>query len=132
MEAIQGGPLRAVIQSGVMRHNVRAVRLRVGRNVKYLRRLRGLSQERLAERVGNTYKHIGQVERGEVNVTIDILIAIAASLSVNAGDLFTTAADNAAGPRTYMITQRDFEQMEQALRVVERVKHATRRRAASD
>jgi len=115
-----------------MRHNVRAVRLRVGRNVRYLRRLRGLSQERLAERVGNTYKHIGQVERGEVNVTIDILIAIAASLSVNAGDLFTTAADNAAGPRTYMITQRDFEQMEQALRVVERVKHATRRRAVSD
>ena len=115
-----------------MRHNVRAVRLRVGRNVRYLRRIRRWSQERLAERVGNTYKHIGQVERGEVNVTIDILTAIAASLSVNVGALFAAASDNAAGPRVYMITQRDFEQMEQGLRVVDRVKHATRRRASSD
>src|SRR5207248_9792943 len=107
-----------------MRHNVRAVRLRVGGNVRHLRRLRGFSQERLAEGVGNTYKHIGQVERGEVNVTLDVLTAIAACLSVDVEDLFAAASDNPRGPRVYTITQRDFEQIEQGLRVVDRMKRA--------
>jgi len=114
-----------------MRENARAVRLRVGRNVRYLRRLRGFSQERLAELVGNTYKHIGQVERGEVNVTIDILTAIAAGLSVNVGDLFGAASDNAPGPRVFAITQRELDHIEHALRSIARAKQASRRRERS-
>ena len=65
-----------------MKDDVQAVRLRIGKKVKQLRQLRGLSQEQLAELVGNQYKHIGQVERGEVNVGIDTLVSIAANLVV--------------------------------------------------
>jgi transcriptional regulator with XRE-family HTH domain len=106
-----------------MPDNARAVRLRVGKNVKHLRRLRGWSQERLAEAVGNTYKHIGQVERGEVNVGIDILAAIAAGFAVNIADLFAPSSDATA------ITQSELDQLEQALRVVLRLKATSRRRA---
>lgn len=106
-----------------MPDNARAVRLRVGKNVRHLRRLHGWSQERLAEAVGNTYKHIGQVERGEVNVTIDILAAIAAGFSVNVADLFGPSEAPAAA---YAITQAELDQLEQSLRLVQRLK--TRRR----
>ena len=61
-----------------MQEQLQAVRDRIGNNVKELRARRGWSQQQLAELAGNTDKHIGQIERGEVNVTIDILTAIAA------------------------------------------------------
>lgn len=48
-----------------------------------------MSQEQLAEVVGNTGKHVGQIERGEVNVGLDVLSRIAAALSVDVADLFT-------------------------------------------
>jgi transcriptional regulator with XRE-family HTH domain len=112
-----------------MRDNLRSVRrsvrLRVGRNVKQLRRLRGFSQERLAEFVGNTNKHIGQVERGEVNVGLDILSAIAAGLSVNVRDLFVgVRTGNAAATRVFLLTDRELDQLEQSLRTVRTVRRA--------
>ena len=98
------------------------VRRRVGTNVRQLRRLKGLSQEQLAEKVGNTDRHIGQVERGEVNVTIDYLIDIAANLSVDAADLFRQPPGEAGAPGARTITQAEVDQLEQALRIVERLK----------
>jgi transcriptional regulator with XRE-family HTH domain len=116
-----------------MPDNARAVRLRVGKNVRQLRRLRGWSQERLAEAVGNTYKHIGQVERGEVNVTIDILAAIAIGFSVNVADLFASAGSDGT-TAVLSITPSELDRLDQALRVVQRLKAVTRRRTrpASD
>lgn len=110
-----------------MRHNLRsvrrAVRLRVGRNVRQLRVLRGFSQEGLAELAGNTNKHIGQVERGEVNVGLDTLSAIAAALSVDVTDLFVGARTaNTAETRAFLITQRELDQLEQALSTVRAVR----------
>jgi transcriptional regulator with XRE-family HTH domain len=65
-----------------------AVRQRVGRNVRRLRELRDWTQDELAEQVGNTNRHVGQIERGEVNVTIDYLAKIAESLSTDVATLF--------------------------------------------
>jgi transcriptional regulator with XRE-family HTH domain len=112
-----------------MRDNLRAVRLRVGRNVRYLRRLRGWSQERLAEQVGNGSKHVGQVERGEVNVTIDILTAMASAFGVQVGELFGSPPAATPGSRDHTISQRELEHVEQSLRIVARVKQERRRRA---
>jgi transcriptional regulator with XRE-family HTH domain len=104
-----------------MEDDIQGVRLRIGRRVRQLRLLRGLSQEKLAERVGNQYKHIGQIERGEVNVGIDILASIAASLSVDVSNLVEPTAADTRDQRTYLLTHHDVEQLEQALRVVERL-----------
>jgi transcriptional regulator with XRE-family HTH domain len=117
-----------------MRDNLRAVRVRVGRNIRHLRRLRGWSQERLAELVGNTSKHVGQVERGEVNVTLDILTAVALALGVPVGELFGPPATPSPESRGYTISHRDLEHVEQSLRIVARVKQERRRqvRPAAD
>src|SRR5262245_3054738 len=105
-----------------MRDNLGAVRMRVGRNVKQLRLLRGLSQEKLAELVGNTQKHLSQVERGRVNVSIDILTAIAARLSVDVSELFDITSNDSTATPLYRITRRELGQIEHALRTIERVK----------
>jgi transcriptional regulator with XRE-family HTH domain len=43
---------------------------RVGRRIRLLRELRGLSQEELAFCSGLHRAHMGQIERGEYNVTV--------------------------------------------------------------
>jgi len=103
-----------------MRENdkLRSVRVRVGKAVRQLRRQRGWTQEQLAERVGNNFRHLGQVERGEVNVTIDILSTIAASLSVDISELFRSDS-----PDHIAITQQDVNQLTQ---IVERLKRGER------
>jgi len=112
-----------------MRDNLRSarrsVRLRVGTNVRRLRRIRGLSQERLAELVGNSQKHIGQVERGEISVGLDMLSGIAAALSVKLADLFVGVRTGAsADDRVFLITGREIDQLERSLQAVRSVRRA--------
>jgi transcriptional regulator with XRE-family HTH domain len=102
-----------------MPEDLRAVRLRVGRHVKRLRRSRGFSQERLAELVGNTGKHIGQVERGEVNVGLDILARIASALSVDPSDLLVAhPRRRRSEPPLFLVNRRELEQLEQVVRSI--------------
>jgi transcriptional regulator with XRE-family HTH domain len=56
-------------------------------NVKKRRLQLGLSQEGLAEVCGYHRTYIGSVERGERNITISTLEAIAAALAVAPADL---------------------------------------------
>jgi transcriptional regulator with XRE-family HTH domain len=98
--------------------DVSAVRVRVGANVRQLRHLRNLSQEQLAEMVGNNPRHIGQVERGEANVTLDILTAIAAKLDVDITELFHPTT-TATGEPFRRIAHDDVEQL---AAIVERIK----------
>ena len=97
----------------------RAVRLRVARNVQRLRGSRAISQERLAELVGNTGKHIGQIERAEVNVGLDILARIAAALSVDIADLFSSLPRRRrAEPPLFVANARELQQIEDAVRSI--------------
>ena len=54
-----------------------------GVRVRELRADRGLSQEALAERAGIHRTYVGSVERGERNVALDNIHALAAALGVS-------------------------------------------------
>lgn len=60
--------------------------LQVGLKIAYYRKLRGLTQEELAERIDRTPAFIGHVEAPNIKkaVSLDILFAIAAVLDVPA------------------------------------------------
>jgi transcriptional regulator with XRE-family HTH domain len=110
-----------------MRDHGGAIRTRVGRTIRRLRLLRGLSQERLAERAGNSWKHVGQIERGEANVGLDVLARIAGALSVDVPDLFTEPRGRRRSQTgAYVITGDELQQIEDVLR---RVKSPRARRA---
>ena len=59
----------------------------LGQRVRTLRIARGWSQEDLAERCGRHFTYIGRIERGEQNVTVQVLNDVASALSVSVADL---------------------------------------------
>jgi XRE family transcriptional regulator, regulator of sulfur utilization len=100
-----------------MPDHLRAVQRRVAGHVERLRRSRGLTQERLAELADISGKHLGEVERGAANATLNTLVAIARALSVDVGELL------APGPRRrrpepplFLVNQGELEQLEQVVR----------------
>jgi len=60
----------------------------VGQRIRSLRKERGLSQEQLGEKGGFHYSYIGQVERGEKNVSLLNLAKISEALEVSLSQLF--------------------------------------------
>ncbi|MDQ0171827.1 helix-turn-helix domain-containing protein [Paenibacillus tundrae] len=60
----------------------------VGARIRALRKERGYSQESLGEKGGFHFSYIGQIERGEKNVSLVNLAKIAESLDVNLIQLF--------------------------------------------
>ena len=60
----------------------------VARNLRILRKLKGLSQEELADSAGINRNYVGQIEREEKSPTVDILDKLAIALEVNAVDFF--------------------------------------------
>lgn len=63
------------------------VQKQIGANIRALRLKRKLSQDIFAERSGLHRAHVGEIERGESNVTIQTLKIIADSLGVKIVDL---------------------------------------------
>lgn len=53
-----------------------------------MRKLKKLSQMKLAEIVDMNFNYIGQIERGEANVTIKTMRILANALDVELKDLF--------------------------------------------
>ena len=100
-----------------MPHNARAIRLRVGENVRRLRTLRRLSQERLAELADKNIKHVGQIERGQVNMGINVLADLAVALKVDVAALFVNGVGSRRSDRRkFAVTGRDLDQIEQFIR----------------
>jgi transcriptional regulator with XRE-family HTH domain len=64
----------------------------VGANVRRLRKSRGLSQEELAGEAGIAMRHLGRIERGEGNPTVEIMGKLAAVLGVHPSDLLAEQA----------------------------------------
>ena len=60
----------------------------LGKRIRYLRNLRGVTQQELGEKADLNYKYLGAVERGEKNASIDNLAKIAEGLSVELHELF--------------------------------------------
>jgi transcriptional regulator with XRE-family HTH domain len=61
--------------------------VRLGKKIRFMRKLKGFSQEDFAAeaQLGRTY--MGRIERGEQNLSIQNLIQIAFTLQVEVGEL---------------------------------------------
>lgn len=71
--------------------NIPPHRIRLGSSIRTCRTDAGLSQEKLAELVDCHRNYIGKVERGEQNITIDLLIRFAKALKCKVSDLISQA-----------------------------------------
>ncbi|MBI3851945.1 MAG: helix-turn-helix transcriptional regulator [Verrucomicrobia bacterium] len=59
----------------------------LGEGIRKHRKLEGLTQEKLAERVDLNPVYVGQIERGYKVPTVDVLLRIARALKVRLRDL---------------------------------------------
>lgn len=74
---------------------MRSCQEKVGTRIKKYRSVSGLSQQTLAERAGISYKYLGEIERGQVNLSVEILSKIANALNVSSGDLMDEPGQDA-------------------------------------
>lgn len=84
----------------------------VGHRVRDLRKERGWSQEALGEKGGFHYSYIGQIERGEKNVSLLNLVKIADALEVSVPQLFAYLDDE----EKYTGSEADLQEIVRTLR----------------
>ena len=68
-----------------------ALRTKLGRTIRRLRREAGLSQESFADKCKVHRTYMGAVERGETNISLDSLERIAKALDLTVGELLLAA-----------------------------------------
>jgi transcriptional regulator with XRE-family HTH domain len=66
---------------------------RLGRNLRALRKAKGVSQEAFADTLAIHRTYMGGLERGERNVTLRTVERIAATLGVDPSDLLEEIVD---------------------------------------
>lgn len=66
-----------------------SLRKTLGANVRTERHRHDLTQEELAEQLGITPRYLAAIERGERNLTLDSIEALAAQLGVDPHSLLT-------------------------------------------
>lgn len=59
-----------------------------GRNIKQIRSAKGLSQEKLAERINKSSHFVSLIERGETGISFSTIIDICTALNVDANSIF--------------------------------------------
>ncbi|MGV1035139.1 MAG: helix-turn-helix domain-containing protein [Microbacteriaceae bacterium] len=63
------------------------LKLRLGANLRSYRESRHLSQEKLAHEIGVTPRYLAGIERGERNMTLDSIDALAQKLNIDSLEL---------------------------------------------
>ena len=60
----------------------------LGKNIKHVRTLKGLSQERLAEKISKSAHYIALIETGRCGISVPTLVDISNALNVDISVLF--------------------------------------------
>ena len=63
----------------------------VARNLRVLRKQKGLSQEELAFQAGINRNYVGQIERKEKSPTVDMIEKLATALDIEPIEIFSKA-----------------------------------------
>lgn len=61
---------------------------KLGLNIAYYRKLRGFSQEKLAEKVDISRTHMSRIETAECAVSLDVVFSLADVLDIEVSKLF--------------------------------------------
>ncbi|MBA7646310.1 hypothetical protein ES703_54072 [subsurface metagenome] len=82
---------------------------KLGLEIRSRRKALRLSQEKLADEIGITFKHMSEIERGITTPSVIIVARLAAALKVTPNDLlgFGASAENMHDPR--ILSEKLFE-----------------------
>ena|SRR4030067_2691818 len=111
----------------IMKKEPLDLKVTLGNTIRGLRRIKGFTQEELGEKSGLSYKYIGEIERGKVNISIDSLLRIADAMAVTINDLLPS--ETAPSEKSFTedkdqlskLSYRDIQNIKNALRLLNRV-----------
>ncbi len=72
----------------------------LGKRIRTLRRKYDYSQEQLAEKANISGKYLGEIERGQANISIDVLDKISTGLEIKVSDFLDF--EHELGPKALM------------------------------
>jgi len=95
----------------------------LGQRIKSLRKIKGYTQEQLAEIIDINPKYLSSIERGEENPTLDLFLRLAQGLKVELSDLlrFTHEETNPKALRKsldHLLATADVEQLQMACKLL--------------
>jgi transcriptional regulator with XRE-family HTH domain len=76
-----------------MKREEHQVLKRFGRQVRYYRRLKNLTQEQLGEQAQVSYKYIGEIERGRKKASIIVIFRLAHALQISMSDMVSLSKE---------------------------------------
>lgn len=71
-----------------MNNNQKEKFIRLGLNIAYFRKLKGLSQEKLAELVNISRTHMSRIETADCAASLDVIFTICDQLNIKPSQLF--------------------------------------------
>ena len=93
----------------------------LAQNIKKYRKIRGFSQEGLAEKAGTSTTHIGMIEIGKKFPSVHMLEKIAEALGIDTPELFSVGTvifmpmNNKSMERLYQEIKNDFNKFEKTV-----------------
>lgn len=96
----------------------------LAKRVKTLRKLKNLTQEDIGARSGISYKYIGEIERGDVNPSLDVLSKIAQGFNTSLKDLLDFDKSQRGLHKEdilYTLSKSELETIREALTILHRV-----------
>ena len=99
------------------------IKQRIGARTKEIRFKKGMTQQKLSERMEINSKYLSSIERGKENPTLNILIKLAESLEVHLNEIFDSSVqieDNSKiRPLIHsLLDKADFEQLRLIFKIV--------------
>lgn len=78
---------------------------KIGNNIKQIRTLEGISQEKLAETIGKSAHFISVLERGESGLSVQTVIDICRALNTDTNSIFAGTIDNISVPADSLLNK---------------------------
>ena len=103
-----------------------------GNNLHSYRKLRGFSQEQLAEKINISTTHMSHIETGSTKLSLQVLVDIAKVLNVNTDDLiFEQKPQILVNRINNILSECNEEQIEVITNIVEATKDALNKKQQS-
>lgn len=97
---------------------------KLGQTIKTIRKRNSLSQQELAELAEISYKYLGEIERGQVNLSVEILIKISNALHIEPAEVLAMeSADNTDLLRAkFLLSELSGQDVKRAIDLLEALK----------
>jgi transcriptional regulator with XRE-family HTH domain len=97
---------------------------KIGSRIRTLRAANDLSQQKMAELAEISYKYLGEIERGQVNLSVEILIKISNALHVDPAEILAMkSSDNADLSRAkFLLSELSEQDVKRAIDLLEALK----------